>query len=130
MGGFELWGNLYSGSSPLNSCLRNKLCTFLVTGAEFVPQPTYICFTCMKTMGISESNVCASCAEVCHQGHDLQGPVISRVACECGPRGAHCCRTYHPDEKHVTRVTELGVLICLLSINLLFPSAESIKADD
>ena len=61
--------------SPLNWC------TYLLTSNNFLRQKSFRCLTC----GMSEEDtICSSCANYCHNGHNLVEHVYDECYCDCG----------------------------------------------
>jgi Putative zinc finger in N-recognin (UBR box) len=58
-----------------------KTCTFTSTGSQYIEQHWYFCYTCSF---VGSEGVCATCAQVCHEGHDISYSRFSRFFCDCG----------------------------------------------
>jgi hypothetical protein len=72
----------------LRAAIDAGVCTFAVTGKQFVPQYWLSCETC--NFGEREG-VCVSCARRCHRGHKLSAPKASRrFYCDCQARPDAC----------------------------------------
>lgn len=72
----------------LRCAIDAGVCTFAVTGKQFMPQEWFVCSTC--NFGDREG-VCASCARRCHRGHQLSAAKPSaRFYCDCQATGDAC----------------------------------------
>eukprot|EP01132_Coremiostelium_polycephalum_P003939 gene3939-4916_t len=56
-------------------------CTFVKTGRKVEVQEWYDCKTCGQ---VGSAGCCASCALVCHYGHNLSAVKNSKFYCDCG----------------------------------------------
>lgn len=86
----------YIAVDPLKNAIDNNICTYSVTGDEFVRQKWYFCYTC----GLVDSEGCCEvCAKICHKGHHLSEPnPESQFFCDCGASGACQCLRIDGDE--------------------------------
>jgi len=66
---------------------KTPLCTFAVTGNQPFFQPIYICHTCNK----NNECVCESCADNCHEEHDVDYIGIGPCCCDCSTSTNSCC---------------------------------------
>lgn len=61
---------------------RKPICTFLLTGKKYAPQPWYNCKTCGL---VGSYGCCPVCAHHCHKGHEIEyRGVSSGFFCDCG----------------------------------------------
>ena len=61
---------------------KNRQCTFLQTGREFVSQDIVLCNTCGFQSG---DCMCVPCSYFCHRHHDVSEPSrTSSAYCDCG----------------------------------------------
>jgi hypothetical protein len=74
--------------ASLQAAVAAGVCTFAVTGKQFMPQLWFSCETC--SFGEREG-VCESCARRCHRGHKLSEAKPSRrFYCDCQATGDAC----------------------------------------
>jgi len=72
----------------LRCAIDAGVCTFAVTGKQFMPQEWFVCDTC--NFGDREG-VCVSCARRCHRGHRISAAKPSpRFYCDCQATGDAC----------------------------------------
>jgi len=64
-------------------------CTYTVTQQNFVVQRWYQCNTCNLD---ANQGCCATCAKVCHAGHDLTEMPASNFYCDCAESAT--CKSY------------------------------------
>jgi len=76
--------------TPLQNAVKNRVCTFTVTGTKHADQNWYHCFTC----GLVDSEgACESCINVCHAGHTISDVKTGLFYCDCGNNPtAHNCK--------------------------------------
>lgn len=68
------------------------VCSFAITGRNFVEQAWYTCHTCGL---VDRTGVCGACKERCHAGHNLSTlPKVSAFYCDCGSGGS--CKALKP----------------------------------
>jgi len=66
----------------IEMCIIKEACTFSVTGNKsYLLQVWYDCYTCNLR---SNFGICQSCANMCHNGHQLSAPKFGRFFCDCG----------------------------------------------
>lgn len=66
-----------------------RICSFCFTGKNYAQQIWYYCRTCYRN---EQKGVCATCASVCHSGHDVRFGSESRFYCDCSDRYGMMCR--------------------------------------
>jgi len=72
----------------IEKSIKDKKCTFTVTGRDYAAQAWYHCYSCGLVDG---EGVCESCAAVCHKGHKLSDKLqAGSFYCDCGA-GAYAC---------------------------------------
>lgn len=79
-------------TEAIKEAIRNNKCTYTVTGANFVNQTWYFCYTCGF---VDSEGICEGCAKVCHAGHTLSAPrgtENSGFYCDCGASPSNCCK--------------------------------------
>ncbi len=67
--------------------VKEKLCTFTSTKAEFVGQKWWSCLTCSPT---GEYGLCATCRTTCHKGHKTREEGFAPFYCDCGSQRKVC----------------------------------------
>eukprot|EP01108_Squamamoeba_japonica_P007115 TRINITY_DN5916_c0_g1_i1.p2 TRINITY_DN5916_c0_g1~~TRINITY_DN5916_c0_g1_i1.p2 ORF type:complete len:310 (+),score=92.99 TRINITY_DN5916_c0_g1_i1:41-931(+) len=68
---------------------EHGICTLAVSGRTFCPQPWFSCKTCNL---VDSDGCCASCADRCHRGHDLEAKGHSeRFYCDCPIKCGSSC---------------------------------------
>lgn len=70
-----------------------RLCSLAFTGRQHQFQGWYFCRTCFRNMA---RGVCITCAQICHQGHDLVFGNESRFYCDCNERHGISCKCLRP----------------------------------
>lgn len=81
--------NSRNGRPYLEICSERCICSFTLTGVKtYLEQTFFSCFTC------SMNNVCSSCIQKCHKGHDYssEGYKASEY-CRCGSISFTGCKT-------------------------------------
>ena len=74
---------------------EEKCCSFGITGETLVNQAIYICSTCQTSSSSSEpSNLCCCthCAEICHDGHEVEFIAYGEAYCDCSK--TNTCQLY------------------------------------
>uniref|UniRef100_A0A7S4HJX2 Uncharacterized protein n=1 Tax=Vannella robusta TaxID=1487602 RepID=A0A7S4HJX2_9EUKA len=69
------------------NCINSNKCTYCVTGPVMTPQEWFECETCNLKDGLG---CCATCARVCHEGHQLTSKGIHSCFCDCGDSNPSC----------------------------------------
>ena len=63
---------------------HHETCTYAMTGEQMITQELFTCRTCRFQSGTC---ICASCAKICHAGHDVRSLGFSQGFCDCGAGG-------------------------------------------
>ena len=66
---------------PSNPPKPIPVCTFNVSGKNYIQQKSYRCLTCGMHGNVT---ICQACADVCHAGHELEVTEYSSSFCDCG----------------------------------------------
>eukprot|EP00727_Mastigamoeba_balamuthi_P008468 m51a1_g4243 hypothetical protein (832) ;mRNA; f:182765-186506 len=85
--GNVLFGNEVVAPEVLKAISRN-VCTYFGTGAAYMPQYWYHCYTCDSA---EDTGCCVVCAEKCHKGHNLGAIRFTTFFCDCYPKWGKCC---------------------------------------
>lgn len=64
----------------------DQICTYYITGNNFILQKFYRCLTC-KLTPINKCGVCEACARKCHKGHDIRFAEVCSSYCDCCENG-------------------------------------------
>jgi hypothetical protein len=65
-----IYGHLCDYLAPdIKRCIANDICTFNVTGKNFLLQDGYHCIQCYPD--VPNHSICQSCANNCHSGHEM-----------------------------------------------------------
>ena len=70
-----------------------RICSLSFTGRTHEFQAWYFCRTCFRNMA---KGVCITCAQTCHDGHDLVFGNESRFYCDCNERNGIPCKCLRP----------------------------------
>merc|ERR1711981_350513 len=74
----------------INRAIDAGVCTYSVSGSNFVNQSWHYCFTCGL---VGTEGVCGACAKTCHKGHNVSEAMRSTAFyCDCGAgaKGLKC----------------------------------------
>jgi ubiquitin len=78
-----------TGPKTVVEALKRDICTYSVTKNNYARQYWLQCRTCGL---VGQRGCCASCAKVCHAGHDVFGKVwAEQFYCDCAESGSCKC---------------------------------------
>ena len=101
-----LYGTALRGSDVRRhySVGSGLVCSFAVTGRNFVEQAWYTCNTCGL---VDRTGVCGACKERCHAGHNLSTlPKVSSFYCDCGSSGGCKALVPQPLDEELTAAAQ------------------------
>jgi hypothetical protein len=88
----------------IEECLKMNVCTFCITGKNFVNQKWFMCKDCDLS---GNTGCCEVCANICHKGHQLEERNVSGFFCDCGAgEGKVKCKCLDFEKvKHIVKLT-------------------------